>query len=310
MARKHNNISRPLFAWYRLKKRDFVWRSTTDPYVILISEVMLQQTQASRVQERLPLFLKQFPTVASLARSSAADVIRAWRGLGYNNRAVRLRELARSVVTDFHGRIPRTVDQLLELPGIGPYTANAVACFAFGQRVGVVDVNVRRVLSRMSKRMHSQTGLLPEKEIDRIAEALLPTDSYTWNQALMELGATVCTARSPKCDICPLRIKCPSRDFAVHPPVIASRSGKHRARPEPAHCGIPNRLWRGKVVQAVANLGEGEHLTLSSLGAAIKHDFRPDEMGWLAGLSRQLERDGILEISGRATRLRVRLTGS
>jgi A/G-specific adenine glycosylase len=310
MAQRPDNIARPLFSWYRLNKRDFVWRSTTDPYVVLISEVMLQQTQASRVQERLPLFLKQFPTVASLARSSAADVIRAWRGMGYNNRAVRLRELARSVVTDFGGRIPRTVDSLLELPGIGPYTANAIACFAFGQRVGVIDVNVRRVLSRTSRRMHSQTGLLPEKEIDRIAKALLPTDAYTWNQALMELGATVCTARSPKCGICPLRSKCPSRDLAGRTPVIASRSGKHRARPEPAHGGIPNRLWRGKVVNAVASLREGEHLTLSSLGAAIKHDFHPGELDWLAGLSRQLERDGILEISGRAPRLRVRLTDS
>src|SRR5262249_21291479 len=138
-------LRRRIIRWYRAEGRNFLWRTTSDPYTILLSEIMLQQTQAARVVEKLPAFLEQFPSLQSLAVAGKSDVIRAWRGLGYNNRAIRLRDLARTVAESHAGKLPEDPADLDQLPGIGRYTANAVACFAFRRRVPVVEVNVLRV---------------------------------------------------------------------------------------------------------------------------------------------------------------------
>jgi len=177
-----------LLAWFREHGRDLPWRKTRDPYAILVSEVMLQQTQAARVVPRWTAWLARWPTAEALAEASAAEVIREWQGLGYNRRAVALQRAARVVAER------GWPDDLTELPGVGPYTADAVALFAFGLAVLPLDVNVRRVRDRTGE----------------------PFD-HTCAQALMDLGATVCIARVPRCGECPLAAACPSRGRRFEP---------------------------------------------------------------------------------------------
>src|SRR5438067_312736 len=177
-----------LLAWFAEHGRDLPWRRTRDPYAILVSEVMLQQTQAARVVPRYLAWLERWPSADALADASAADVLRKWQGLGYNRRALNLQRAAREVVA---GGWP---DDLTTLPGVGPYTAAAVACFAFGRAVLPVDVNVRRVLERTGESF-----------------------DHTCAQALMDLGATVCIARVPRCGECPLAEECPSRGRRFEP---------------------------------------------------------------------------------------------
>ena len=177
-----------LLAWFAAEGRDLPWRGTHDPYAIIVSEVMLQQTQAARVVPRYVSWLERWPTVDALAGASTADVLRAWQGLGYNRRALNLHRAAREIAAN------GWPDDLTELPGVGRYTADAVACFAFGRAVLPVDVNVRRVLER--------TG---------------GSFDHTCAQALMDLGATVCIARVPRCGECPLAEECPSRGRRFEP---------------------------------------------------------------------------------------------
>lgn len=175
-------------AWFEENRRPLPWRETTDPYAILVSEVMLQQTQVDRVVPRYLEWLDRWPTPAALAAASAADVIRAWQGLGYNRRALNLHRAARHVAA--HG----WPDDLTELPGVGPYTAAAVGNFAFGRDVLPIDVNVRRVQERTGREFDGSCA-----------------------QALFDLGATVCLARIPRCEVCPLAGACPSRGRRYEP---------------------------------------------------------------------------------------------
>ena len=191
-----------LLAWYDERARPLPWRETRDPYAILVSEVMLQQTQVERVIPRWHAWLQRWPTAAALAAATPADVIREWQGLGYNRRAVNLHRAARTVAR--HG----WPDDLTELPGVGPYTADAVAAFAFGRSVLPVDVNVRRVQGR--------TGMTFDPECA---------------QALMDLGATICLARVPRCGACPVAAACPSRGRRYEPLRRQSRfEGSFRQR--------------------------------------------------------------------------------
>jgi len=177
-----------LLAWFAAEGRDLPWRRTRDPYAILVSEVMLQQTQAARAVPRYVAWLERWPTVDALAGASATEVLRAWQGLGYNRRARNLHRAAREIAAN------GWPDDLTELAGVGRYTADAVACFAFGRAVLPVDVNVRRVVER--------TG---------------GSFDHTCAQALMDLGATVCIARVPRCGECPLAEECPSRGRRFEP---------------------------------------------------------------------------------------------
>jgi A/G-specific adenine glycosylase len=181
-------VERRLSEWYATNGRDLPWRRTRDPYAILVSEVMLQQTQVERVVPRYHAWLGRWPTVEVLASATSADVIREWQGLGYNRRAVSLHRAAREVAA---GGWP---EDLTTLPGVGPYTAAAVRCFAFGEDVLPVDVNVDRVRRRTGNAFSAASA-----------------------QALMDLGATVCLARIPRCDLCPLAALCPSRGIREEP---------------------------------------------------------------------------------------------
>ena len=195
---------RALLAWYAADGRAALpWRHTRDPYAVLVSEVMLQQTQVERVLPKYRAFLEQFPSLADLAAAPVAEVIRAWAGLGYNMRAVRLHEIACQAVERYGGTLPGSLDELLQLKGIGRYTAGAVACFAFGLPVATVDTNIRRVLWRVFRGV--EPAVWPadsafQRQMLEVADWALPPDhAYDWQQALMDLGATVCLARRPLC---------------------------------------------------------------------------------------------------------------
>lgn len=201
---------RGLLRWFRRHGRDLPWRRTRDPYQILVSEVMLQQTQVARVTDYWTRFLVRFPTVGDLAGAAPARVREAWQGLGYYRRAENLHRTAQEVMTRHDGEIPRQVSALRALPGIGAYTAGAVASFAFEQAEPAVDTNVARVLRRA---FHPRAGhrARDEQRLWTTARSLVPRPGPTaWatNQALMELGALICTARVARCEICPVRTAC------------------------------------------------------------------------------------------------------
>ena len=208
------DFGRRLRAWFRRHGRDLPWRRTRDPYRILVSELMLQQTQVARVLDYWPRFLERFPTLADVARARPARVREAWAGLGYYARARNLHRLAREV-TD-RGRapdrtLPATPAELRALPGIGAYTAGAVASFAFERRAALVDTNVARVLQRVFAPHVDPKTTAGSRHVWTVAEQLLPRDgrtAWTHNQALMELGALVCTARVRRCGICPVSGAC------------------------------------------------------------------------------------------------------
>jgi A/G-specific adenine glycosylase len=205
-------FSRRLRAWFRRHQRNLPWRHTRDPYRILVSELMLQQTQVSRVLEYYPRFLERFPSLHHLAQARPAHVQEAWQGLGYYARARNLHKLAQHVTRDAaDARLPEHPHELRALPGIGAYTAGAVASFAYEKRAALVDTNVARVLSRAFAPRLDPKRPRDLARIWTIAERVLPaTGKATWvhNQAVMELGALVCTARVMRCDQCPVRACC------------------------------------------------------------------------------------------------------
>jgi len=195
-----------ILAWYDARGRSLPFRGTTDPYAVLVSEVMAQQTQISRVAQAWNAFMATFPTIRDLAAASPADVLRAWRGLGYNRRALNLWRAARVVVDKQGGQVPSDVAALERLPGIGPYTARAVAAIAFGAPVGAVDTNVRRVLGRT---IGGAIDAFQASELQWVADAAVPADRPAdWTHALMDVGATFCRTARPLCAECPARTRC------------------------------------------------------------------------------------------------------
>jgi A/G-specific adenine glycosylase len=223
-------------------RRDLPWLNYPQPWAVLVSEVMLQQTSTSRVIEPWTRFLKKFPTAESCARATLAEVLVAWSGLGYPRRAKSLHEAARIIRDHFHGEVPRDVDELRTLPGVGEYTSHAVASFAFGQHVAVLDTNVGRVLSRALVNQPLRMSTARE-----LAQALLPkSDAATFNQAMLDLGAQFCRA-TPRCNECPLASSCAwRRDGGPDPaPLSAGVS-----RPQAPFAGS-NRQLRGRVMRAL-----------------------------------------------------------
>ena len=209
-----------LLDWYRAGSRDLPWRGERDPYRVLVSEVMLQQTQASRVVSHYQEFLGRFPTTADLAAAPFSEVVAAWSGLGYYTRSRRLQEAARVIEA---GGWPTTIPGLRALPGVGPYTAAAVACFAFGANVPALDTNARRVLNRWRGRALSSAELQAAA-----AEELGDADAADWNQAVMDLGSLLCTPREPGCDRCPAQPRCAGPNVYEPPPRQSRYQGSLR----------------------------------------------------------------------------------
>lgn len=233
-----------LLEWWAEHGRDLPWRATRDPWEVLVCEVMAQQTQVARVAERWRPFLDRFPTPAACAAAPPAEVLRAWAGLGYNRRALALHRCATAVVERHGGRLPRAVPELLDLPGIGPYTARAIAAFAFEDDHGVVDTNTARVLARWEGRP------LGRREVQEAADAAVPPgEGWAWNQAMLDLGATVCTRRAPDCGACPTVHVC-----------RWGRAGRPQPDPADASYGVSrgqsrfagsDRQGRGRLVAAL-----------------------------------------------------------
>ena len=204
---------RALLAWYKVHGRDLPWRRTADPYHILVSEIMLQQTQVDRVVPKYHEWLNKYPSLEALANAPESDVSSTWRPLGYNIRPKRLHAIAREAVARYDGQLPSDPETLLSFKGIGAYTAGAIRSFAFGQRAAILDTNVARVLFRVfvgrgDARTHSA-----RKHLWTVSEVLVPRKRvFDFNQALMDLGAMVCVARKPKCLVCPMTEICRTYD--------------------------------------------------------------------------------------------------
>ena len=239
---------RRLLAWSDETRRDLPWRATRDPWAVLVSELMLQQTQVARVVPKYHAFLGRFPTPAACAAATVGDVVTAWAGLGYNRRAVNLHRCAVVVTDELGGRLPDDLDGLLALPGIGPYTARAVLAFAHERDVGVLDTNAARVLARTAG------SSLSRRDAQAFADASVPRgEGWRWNQAMLDLGATVCRARSTACDACPISSWC-SWSLAGRPepdPAIGSAGvSAPQSRFEGSH-----RQGRGRLVDVLRTRG-------------------------------------------------------
>jgi A/G-specific adenine glycosylase len=278
-------VRRALVEWYEEGHREFPWRETTDPYEILVSEVMSQQTQLDRVVAVFDDFIERWPDVERLADADRSAVVGLWsdHSLGYNNRARYLHEAAGQVIEEFGGEFPDDPDELQGLQGVGPYTANAVASFAFNSGNAVVDTNVKRVLYRAFD-VPDDNGAFE----DAAAELMPAGESRTWNNAIMELGGVACT-KTPACDEaeCPWRAWCgayATGDFSA--PDVPTQSPFEGSR----------RQFRGRIVRV---LGEYDELGLSELGPRVRVDYTSEgEHGreWLRGLLADLEDDGLVAI--------------
>jgi A/G-specific adenine glycosylase len=217
-AANRQTLRRKLLAWYVRHARDLPWRQSRDPYRVWVSEVMLQQTQVATVEDYFQRFVRTFPNVRKLASADEQDILRLWEGLGYYRRARQLHAAAKKVVADFDGQFPHTVDDLRELPGIGRYTAGAIASIAFDRRAPILEANTVRLLSRLIAYRDDPLSPAGQRVLWQVAEEILPKSNVaTFNQALMELGSLVCTPSEPKCDACPLSKLCAAQlDGAQH----------------------------------------------------------------------------------------------
>jgi A/G-specific adenine glycosylase len=222
-------FQRRLLRWYRRHQRPLPWRRTRDPYKILVSEIMLQQTQVDRVIPKYREFLRRYPTIEDLARARARELRRVWYPLGYNIRPIRLRKLAREVVARHRGRIPNSYDGLLAMDGVGRYTAGAVLSFAFGQDAPILDTNVARLLQRYVGLPQRPRNAQTHRRLWELARRVIPPgQAYHINQAMMDFGALVCTARRPKCPTCVLRRRCRSYPYDhATPPARLRRHRRH-----------------------------------------------------------------------------------
>ena len=250
-----------LLGWWERARRDLPWRRTRDPWAVLVSELMLQQTQAPRVASRLGAFVARFPTPAACAGAGPGEVVAAWAGLGYNRRAISLHRTAVLIVERHGGHVPADLASLVALPGVGPYTARAVQVFAFGQAVGVVETNTARVLARAvaGRRLVAEEA---QALADRLARAERP---WEWNQALVDLGALVCLSGDPACAECPLsagicswqRAGRPSPDPARGSAGVGGRQSRFMGSDRQGRGRLVAAARRGRVTAAEVALAAG-----------------------------------------------------
>jgi A/G-specific adenine glycosylase len=276
------SLNSRLFRWHQARRRPLLIREAADPWQVLVAEVMSQQTGIERVGPAWRRFVDRWPTPADLAEAGTHELLGAWAGLGYNRRALALRECARTIVEDHDGRVPATVAELESLPGVGPYTARAVAAAAFGVPVAPLDVNVRRVVSRLLGTPSSSSGLQAAAD-----ELVARGQPGRWLDAVMDLASGTCTARAPLCDTCPVAALCASRGAVV--------------AIEPKAAAVPfaltSRWLRGRLVAAVAGAPAGTWVALPErLG---HHDADAIHLA-----ARGLEREGFLDVRGGQARVR------
>jgi A/G-specific adenine glycosylase len=245
-------FEKEITSWFKKNKRDLPWRKT-DAWGVLVSEFMLQQTPVNRVLPVYEAWMKRWPTAASLAKATPAEVITAWGRLGYPRRALRLHECAKEITHNFKGKIPEDEAELRELPGIGEYTAAAITAFAFEKRSLVLDINIRRLFARLFDGVETPTQSATKVEKSRYEELIPKKDPHVWAAATMELGAVICTSQSPKCGICPVAHVCTWRSLDYpKSDVVKRRQSWHGT----------DRQCRGTIVQA---LRENEVLTKNQI---------------------------------------------
>ncbi len=277
------SIQRELLAWGARSRRDLPWRRTRDPWAVLISELMLQQTQVPRVVTRFEPFLERFPTPLACARARLGDVVAAWSGLGYNRRAANLHRCAVEVCERHDGRLPEDLDALLALPGIGPYTARAVLVFAYEHDIGLVDTNAGRFVAR------ALAGrALTSREAQDVADSVVPAaHGWAWGQTVFDLGAEICTKRDPSCDRCPVATRC-----------AWNRAGRPEPDPIGGSAGIsaPQSTFAGSFRQ-----GRGRLVAALTQGPVAAAEV-PRAAGWPAEPDRAAEAAASLVRDGLAVR--------
>ena len=289
-----------ILAWYAERGRPLAFRRTTDPYAILVSEAMAQQTQAARAAAHWERFMTRFPTVHSLAAATPADVLREWQGLGYDRRALALQRAARAIRDVHGGRVPASHEALLALPGVGPYTARAVLAIAFGRPVGAVDVNVRRVLGRM---VAGDPGTLRPDEMQRLADGAVPAGrSAAWTHAVMDLGATVCRPRVPRCSTCPAQVWCRS---AAAVDATQDRAMKRPRRDRAPAFPTTTRWLRGRILDRL-------RAAPGDAWVALDAPIGMHDLARVTAAARAMAGDGLVELAGPASSntVRARLTTS
>lgn len=281
---QHKNIQKTLLSWYKKNKRDLPWRHTRDPYRILVSEVMLQQTQVDRVVFKYQEFLAKFPTTKALAKASVADVIRVWQGLGYNRRALFLQKTAQAIEEKHRGIFPFTLEELKALPGVGDYTARAILSFSFELPHPMMDTNHRRFYQRV----YFGHALKTDKELLETAYAIIPKQPYDWNQALMDFGSAVCLTGKPKCETCPLRKNCEAYPVILHENI---KTSKHESKIKKS--SIPfkqtDRYIRGRIIDM---LREREKVRLIIIYDRFVGEYGRERV---EGILEQLKKDGLLK---------------
>ena len=262
---QRDGIRSGLLSWWPEHARPLPWRDTRDPWAVLVSEVMAQQTQVDRVIPRWLEFLERFPSPDETASAPLSDILRLWSGLGYNSRGKRLHEAARVLVAEHESQLPESLPALLELPGVGPYTARAILAFAFERDVAVLDTNVGRVLARLVGRT------LGASEAQTLADALVPTGAgWAWNQALLDFGAIVCRKTEPGCHSCPLCRLC---HFGNDQEGVDPASGSFGVSTKQSKFEGSDRQGRGRLMKALVQ-------------GPIRHEALADTMGWPAEFER------------------------
>ncbi|HEY6327595.1 MAG TPA: A/G-specific adenine glycosylase [Candidatus Cybelea sp.] len=292
------SLQRRLLRWYaRHGRANLPWRVRRDPYRTAISEFMLAQTQVERVVPKFEAFVERFPDFAALARATAADVLREWKGLGYNSRALRLHRLAKTVVERHGGALPSASETLRSLPGVGSYTAAAIRAFAFGLDDAPVDTNVRRVVHRLCLGAEHPPRATA-RELEARARELVPAGrAHDWSSALMDLGATICTARAPQCGRCPLRADCAAAPI---------EPGQLRVSPKAAAVPFKRtaRYARGRIVDRLRDLPPGRRISLLDLHRAVAPAMPERGVGDVREFVAALERDGLVTSDGDGIALR------
>ncbi len=287
---KSNGLANTLLDWFEQEGRDLPWRNTTDPYHILVSEIMLQQTQVHRVLVFFDAWLKQFPNWQTLAAATNAEIILAWQGLGYNRRGLALRDIARQVVEN---GVPQSEEEWLKLKGIGPYTAAALTVFSLRYAAAPIDTNIRRVIARLQFGIHYPDGKIDAQLIAYMKNELMTHERfYDIPQAIFDLATAYCT-KTPQCEICPMKDYCASqKEFtsgSVQTPkrmVKKSHEKKHAGKPH------PDRIYRGRILKLVS---EKEGIARREIGPCVDKTYsaQTDEL-WMQKMIDRLVNDGFL----------------